>query len=197
MIDDQAIGPTPHALGGDGQLAEHHLDQPDFHPDAAVLDRWIDDLTTRARTGPAALAKQVHPALGGLMIGTKGHPQGVGSSSQALAGGSYAPPAPALKLAAVATGENIALTWVNDPGCAKVVVERSDDQGANWRQLAQLTARDQKAADKLPEGASAQYRVIAHEKERTARPSAVVTATGKPPPPPPAPAATTPAPGKP
>ncbi len=59
MIDDQAIGPAPHALGGDGQLAEHHLDQPGFHPGNAVLDRWIDELTARAKASPGPAPKQV------------------------------------------------------------------------------------------------------------------------------------------
>ena len=71
---------------------------------------------------------------------------------------------------------------------AKIVIERSDDNGASWRELASPGPKDQKVADKLPEGVTAQYRVIAHEKERVARPSAAVTATGKPPAPP-APAA--------
>ena len=42
------------------------------------------------------------------------------------------------------------------------------------------------AADKLAVGATAHYRVIAHEKDRVARPSAVVSATGQNPPPAPA-----------
>jgi len=49
-------------------------------------------------------------------------------------------------------------------------------------ELAALTARDQKAADTLTVGQTAQYRVLAHEKTRAARPSAVVSATGQNPP---------------
>ena len=75
-----------------------------------------------------------------------------------------------------------------EAGGTLVVVERSDDQGLTWKVLATPTPKDQKATDKLAEGFSAQYRVLAFEKERAARPSAVVTVTGKPPPPPPAPA---------
>ncbi len=182
MIDDQAIGPEPHALGGQGILREGHLEQANFHPSAQVLERWIAFLRQQAGPNPGPAPKQVHGAIGELIIGTKGHPQGTGSSAKPL-DGTYCPAAPALKLAASATGEAIALTWVNDPGCAKVVVERSDDQGASWREHAVLTARDQKAADKLAEGVTAHYRVICHEKTRTAKPSAVVSATGKPPPP--------------
>lgn len=194
MIDDQAIGAEPHALGGPGILAEHHLDQPGFHPSSQVLDRWLAELRRQAAAQPQP-AKQEHGALGGLVLGTKGHPQGTGASAKPL-DGSYAPAAPALKLTATATGDAVALSWVNDPGCAKVVVERSDDQGVTWRELAVLTARDQKAVDKLPEGQSASYRVICHEKARVARPSAVVSATGKPPPPPaPQPPGTAPVPG--
>jgi NADH-quinone oxidoreductase subunit E len=184
MIDDQAIGAEPHALGGTGAiLAEKHLDQADFHPDASVLDRWIDQLKAAAAGKPAP--KQDHSAVGDIIVGTKGHPQGTGATSKPL-GTTYFPAAPALKLAAVATGDKIAITWANDPGCAKCVVERSDDGGNSWRELATVTGKDQKAADTLAEGKSAHYRVIAHEKERVAKPSAVVSVTGKPPPPPPA-----------
>jgi len=186
MIDDQAIGPVPHELGGDGVLAEQHLDKPDFHPDAAVMDQWLDFLKAKAgaSTGPV---KQVHSALGEKPFISKGHPQGTAASAKPLSA-TYFPAAPALKVAAVATGDAIAISWVNDAACAKIVVERSDDQGASWKVLATLTAKDQKTSDKLSDGVSAQYRVLAHEKERAARPSAVVTVTGKPPPPPPAPA---------
>jgi len=195
MIDDQAIGPVPHELGGSGVLQEHHLDLAEFHPDAAAVDKWLDFLKAKAGSVTTA-TKQVHSALGEIPRVSKGHPQGTGSSSKPL-NPTYAPAAPALKVAAVATGDAIAITWVNDSVCAKVVVERSDDQGASWRELATLSAKDQKAADKLPEGVSASYRVLAHQKERSAKPSAVVSVTGKPPPPPPAPAGSTPNPAVP
>jgi NADH-quinone oxidoreductase subunit E len=191
MIDDQAIGAQPHALGGAGILAERHLDQANFHPTPAMLDQWIDQLRSAAMGKPAP--KQTHSAIGEILLNTKGHPQGTGASAKALSN-SYFPAAPALKLAAVATGDKIAITWANDPGCVKCVVERSDDGGTSWRELATVTGKDQKAADTLAEGRSANYRVIAHEKERVAKPSAVVSATGKPPP---APAAAAPQPGKP
>jgi NADH:ubiquinone oxidoreductase subunit E len=191
MIDDQAIGPEPHALGAnaaDGVLTERYLERDDFHPTPAALDRWLDFLKSQP-----APKQQVHSAIGAILLNTKGHPQGTGATAKPLSA-TYAPAAPALKLAAVATGDKIALTWVNDPAAVKVVVERSDDGGSTWRELATLTGKDQKAADTLPEGKTAHYRVLAHEKDRLAKPSAVVSATGKPPPPPaPAPAA---APGK-
>jgi hypothetical protein len=123
------------------------------------------------------------------VLNTKGHPGATGAVAKPLPA-TYCPPAPALKVSAAVTGENVALSWINDPGCTKIVVERSDDNGATWREFATPSPKDQKVADKLAVGVSAQYRVIAHEKERVARPSTVVTATGQnPPPPAPAPAA--------
>ncbi|MBA2481950.1 MAG: NAD(P)H-dependent oxidoreductase subunit E [Planctomycetes bacterium] len=196
LINDEAIGPE-----------KLEILPSDFHPRAADLDRWIARLRAEASSSPQQAA--VDP-LGGIVLNTKGHPAATGASAQPQKPG-YAPAPPALKLAAVATGDAIALTWANAPECTKLVVERSDDGGATWRELASVGPKDQKAADKLAEGHSAHYRVTAHEKDRVAKPSAIVTSTGKPPPPPapqpgvnsapvasstPSPSASTPPPGK-
>ncbi len=190
MIDDQAIGPKPHRLG-QGNLHEGWLDVPDFHPDAACLDAWITFLRTDAAANPwsadSGASFQAHSAIGNPVLNTKGHPQGVNAGAKPLTG-AYAPPAPALNVKAVATGGAIALTWANDPGAASITVERSDDGGTTWRELIKVGPKDQKAADTLAEGVTAHYRLIAAEKDRVARPSAVVSATGAPTPPPAAPA---------
>jgi len=178
MIDDQAIGPEPHTLGV-GDLREGWTDREDFHPDSALLDRWLEFLRQGAKVTPNGA--QQHDAIGDLVLNTKGHPGATGASAAVLPA-DYAPVCPALKVAAKVDGGKVALTWVNDPGAAKVVVERSLDGGASWAELAALTARDQKAADTLTVGQTAQYRVLAHEKARAARPSAVVSATGQNPP---------------
>lgn len=167
MIDDQAIGPVPHPLG-QGVLREGHFDVPDFHPTPAVLDAWLDFL----RAQPAAPAR--HDALGDLVLNTKGHPQGVAATAQPLPA-DYFPACPALKVAAKAADGAVTITWTNDPAfTVKAVVERSDDGGATWRQVAEVGAKEQKAADKLESGRSAHYRVVVHEKTRSANPSAVV-----------------------
>lgn len=195
MIDDQAIGPEPIALGGHADLIEGHLSVPDFHPTSAVLDRWVAFLRAENQRQPAerGITGSVLPpgtdALGRVVLNTKGHPGAPGALGKILTPG-YSPAPPALKLAAAVTGDVIALTWLNDPGCTKIVVERSDDGGTTWRELASPSPKDQKTSDKVPDGVTAHYRVIAQERERTARPSVVIAATGKPPPPPPAPAAT-------
>jgi NADH:ubiquinone oxidoreductase subunit E len=191
MIDDQAIGPTPFPLGH-ADLTEGHLSVPDFHPTSAVLDAWIDFL--RAQPAPArpAMSGRVAHSLGNLVLRTHGHPGAPGARSAVLPSG-YAPAPPALKLAAQVTGESVALTWLNDALCSRIVVERSDDQGQTWREIASVGPKEQKAADRLAIGVSAHYRVIAHEKDRVSKPSAIVPATGQPPPVSPAPAAPTPA----
>ncbi len=177
MIDDQAIGPEPFPLNQPGRLHEGWLDQPEYHPDAANLDRWIAFLRQQAAITPRPARHHEHDALGDLVIGTDGHPQGQGAFAAPLLA-IYAPPAPALKVAAKAEADKVTITWANDPGCAKAVVERSDDGGATWRELASVGPRDQKAGDALAPGQTAHYRVTAHEKDRAARPSAVVVATG-------------------
>jgi NADH-quinone oxidoreductase subunit E len=165
MIDDQAIGPVPHALGS-GTLAEGHFDTPDFHPTPAVLDAWIDFLRSQPAGQP--------DALGDIVLNTKGHPQGAGATAQLLPA-DYFPACPALKVAAKVDAGTVTVTWANDPSfTAKAVVERSDDGGASWRQIAEVGPKDQKAMDKLDAGAAAKYRVVVHEKARIANPSAVV-----------------------
>ena len=186
MIDDQAIGPQPFALG-EGDLYEPYFDQTDFHPTPAVVDAWVAFLRSAAAKQPQA--KSAHCAIGDLKLDTKGHPGAVGASAAVQKPG-YAPAPPALKVAAKVDGSTITLTWLNDPGCSKVVVERSADGGSTWSVLATPGAKDQKAADKLEIGQTAHYRVICHDKDRASRPSAVVNATGAAP----APAAPAPAP---
>lgn len=170
MIDDQAIGPVPHPLGK-GKLIEGHFDVADFHPTPAVLDAWIDFLKSQ----PAAKDRHHdHDAIGDIVLNTKGHPQGAGSTAQPLAA-DYFPACPALKVAAKAAEGTVTVTWSNDPSyTAKAVVERSDDGGSTWRQIAEVGPKDQKATDKLDAGAAAKYRVVVHEKARVANPSAVV-----------------------
>jgi NADH:ubiquinone oxidoreductase subunit E len=185
MIDDQAIGPEPHRLG-EGELREGHLSVPDFHPSAAVVDRWIAFLRAEHAKHPgAAKAPVAADAIGRPVLNTKGHPGATGAVAKPLAP-AYYPAPPALKVAAKSDGENVTITWLNDGGCTKIVVERSDDGGTTWREHATPTPKDQKSADRLAVGATAHYRVIAHEKDRVARPSAIVSATGQHPPPVPA-----------
>lgn len=188
MIDDQAIGPVPYKLGQPG-LREGWMDVPDFHPTNAHLDAWIDFLRSDAAAHPWSVESghsfQAHSGIGNQVLNTKGHPQGVGSSAKVLTA-TYAPAAPALNVRAAAVGQVVTISWVNDPAAASLLIERSDDGGATWRELAKVGPKDQKTADSLPEGTTAHYRVTASEKERTARPSAVVSATGAATPPPPA-----------
>ena len=173
MIDDEAIGPEEFEKLPEG-----------FHPTSAVLDRWVDKLRREAGTSPTPVRSD---SLGGIVLNTKGHPGATGAAAAAQKPG-FAPAPPALKVAAKVEADAITVTWINAPECAKLVVERSDDGGTTWRELASVGPKDQKAADKLPEGVTAHYRVTAHEKERVAKPSVVVSATGKPPAPPAAPA---------
>jgi NADH:ubiquinone oxidoreductase subunit E len=165
MIDDEAIGP-----------AEFEQIPEGWHPRPADLEKWIVRLRQEAVANPKP--KPVD-SLGGIMLNTKGHPGAVGASAQPTKL-NYAPPAPALKVNAVSNGDAVTVTWLNDPACAKLVVERSDDAGTSWKELASVGPKDQKTTDKLSEGKTAHYRVIAHEKERVAKPSAVAVCTWKP-----------------
>ncbi|MCS6969865.1 MAG: NAD(P)H-dependent oxidoreductase subunit E [Planctomycetes bacterium] len=176
MIDDQAIGPTPHPLGG--ELREEHLAVPNFHPTPAVLDAWIDFLREQAARAPHPGRHHEHDALGGLIIGSAGHPGAEGASAQPLPA-DYAPACPAFKVAARRDGEQAVITWVNDPLLTvRCTVERSQDRGASWQPVAEVGGKEQRACVAQPAGVAAAYRIIAHEKTRSARPSAVVEVPG-------------------
>lgn len=172
MINDEAIGPEEFEKLPEG-----------FHPTPAVLDRWIERLRRDAGCAPTPVRGDF---LGGIVLNSKGHPGAPNATAVAQKPG-FAPAPPALKLAAKVDAETLTLTWINAPECVKLLVERSDDGGTTWRELATVGPKDQKAADTLAVGVTAHYRVTAHEKERVAKPSAVVSATGKPPAPVPAP----------
>jgi NADH-quinone oxidoreductase subunit E len=163
MINDQAIGAEPHALD-EADLHEGHLAGDDFHPTPAILDRWLDFLRAEAKRNP-----QPTPITAAPDDLTFAPPTPLPTD--------YAPPAPALKVQAKEEGGAIVITWRNDPLCARVAVEKSLDGGKTWLALVTVGPRDQRAADSLPPGATAHYRVIAQEQSRTARPSAMSTVT--------------------
>lgn len=172
MINDQAIGALPQALD-QKILNEGHIDTADFHPNAEILDRWIAFLRAEAAKNP-----QPRPdSVGNIVLETKGHPGAFGARAEKLSA-DYAPPAPALKLNLKSDGAAITVAWINDPMCSKVIVERSDDGGTTWREIASVGPKDQKYVDQLSIGSTAFYRVIAHEQARAARatPAASVTA---------------------
>lgn len=172
MIDDQAIGPTPHPLGG--ALREEHLAVPDFHPTPQVLDAWIDFLRAEAARDPAPARHHEHDALGELIIGTAGHPGAEGARAAPLPP-DYAPPCPAFRVAARREGEQAVITWINDPLLTvRCIVERSGDGRDGWQAVAEVGGKEQKAVVPQPAGSRAWYRVIACERERQARPSSSV-----------------------
>ena len=146
------------------------------------LDRWIDILRSRAKADPNAGKAD---ELGGIILHSDGHPGAPEACADVLPG-DYAPPPPALGVKIEGNGEAITVTGLIAPECQKVVLERSDDGGTTWSAIADGNPADIPGPpgpknvplnDTLSIGASAHYRMIAHNGERIAEPSATVSIT--------------------
>ncbi len=156
--------------------------QEGWHPTEKDLDHWIDLLRSRAAEDPHAGKAD---ELGGIILHSDGHPGAPEACAEFLPD-DYSPAPPALGVKIEGKGEEITVSGLIAPECAKVVLERSDDGGSTWREVA---AGDPKTipgppgpkmvpvTDQLSIGASAHYRMLAHTGERVAKPSATVSIT--------------------
>lgn len=179
LINDEML------YGPDG-LNEH---VEGWHASAADVDAWIERLRKEATEQPEAPRVD---ALGDIMLQTAGHPGADGSAAETLPA-DYAPPALALKVKASSRGETITVEALCAPETSEAVVERSDDEGRNWRTVGTVDVsqcpgvpgppggpKQVSFADVLAIGQSARYRLIAREAGREARPSASATVTAEP-----------------
>lgn len=175
-------------LYGPGELNEH---EEGWHPTAVDLDRWLARLRREAAETPEPTAVD---SLGGMMLDTRGHPGAAGASAAPLPT-DYAPPPPALKVAAENQGGTITVKWLCAPECTQAVVERSVGDGGDWQVVGTVDVaaapsvpgppggpKTPSLTDELAIGTRARYRVVARHGDRVARASAAaeVTATPEP-----------------
>ena len=123
--------------------------------------------------------------LGGIILHSDGHPGAPQACSEILPT-DYSPPPPALKMRIEGSGEEITVTGFIAPECQVVKLERSDDNGSSWQEVGEGDPKtipgppgpkNVPITNTLSIGASAQYRMIAHNCERIAKPSEVVEIT--------------------
>jgi NADH:ubiquinone oxidoreductase subunit E len=152
--DEFLFGPTG--------LNQH---QDGWHPTPAVLDELIERLRAEAAREPRRTAVD---ELGGIVLGTGGHPGGKGACTSAQAA-DYAPPPPALKLAAKGQGNPVSISWLAAPELALTRLERSLDGGASWTAVGSVEpakvpgppgAKTCTCDDRVEPGVAVQYRVI-------------------------------------
>lgn len=109
----------------------------------------------------------VRDALGGSVIGHKGHPGAPGAVAKPQVF-DYAPPSPVLGLKAVSSESGVTLTWKGAPEFTRLVVER--DEGSGWKEVGEPSVKDKEFTD--PNGrVGMKYRMIATSGDRVAKPS--------------------------
>ncbi|MFW5829859.1 MAG: NAD(P)H-dependent oxidoreductase subunit E [Planctomycetota bacterium] len=166
-------------LFGPGEELNRH--QEGWRPTPEVLDQWIERLRARAEADP-----QAHRVdeLGGILLGSGGHPGAMGATAQDNAT-DYAPPPPALQVAGVSVGEAVTVSALCAPEVTQVELQRQDGEQP-WRTVTTCDPRQipgppgpkqVRLEDRLEIGVTARYRLIATSGERAARPSRVVEVT--------------------
>lgn len=123
----------------------------------------------RAATLPQEPARD---PMGGVLKGSLGHPGAPGALAQAQKS-DFAPPPPALAVAAVCSDPGVVLTWKIAPEVSALSVERL--QGAQWVAVGAPSCKDKDFTD--PSGqVGDQYRIIATSGDRVAKPSHIAVA---------------------
>ncbi len=133
---------------------------------AERFDRIIDWCRKEAEKGPAPASQD---ALGDLIIGTAGHPGAEGATAQPQTF-NYAPPPPALHVAAAEREGKVVLTWKAGPETLSLTVEKKAPGGAEFVKAGEAGGRDKEWLDEEAVPGTV-YRMIAETKLGTARPS--------------------------
>jgi NADH:ubiquinone oxidoreductase subunit E len=130
------------------------------------LETIIAHLREFAKANPQA---RYHDPLGGIRIGTDGHPGAKGACASAQSF-TYAPPPPALGVAAADREGKAVLTWKAAPEITELAIERKAPGAADFVKVGTATGRDKEWADGETTAGSV-YRLVAVSKTGTAKPS--------------------------
>jgi NADH:ubiquinone oxidoreductase subunit E len=107
--------------------------------------------------------------LGGILIGTDGHPGAKGSCASAQTF-DYAPPPPALGVAAVEREGKVVLTWKAAPEITELEIQKKAPGAKEFTKVGTATGRDKEWLDEALVTGSV-YRIVATSKTGTAKPS--------------------------
>jgi NADH-quinone oxidoreductase E subunit len=162
--------------------------EPGWRPTPAVIDEWIEKLKQKAKDEPTPTSKV--DEVGGIILGSDGHPGAVGAKSEPQVSG-YAPIPPCLKVRTEGTGDPVTVLWFAAPECVTTELERSEDGGSTWRVVGSAAPKDVpgppgpktcKVEDKVAVGVTVSYRVQSVMADDRRRASAVIefTATAAP-----------------
>lgn len=167
-------------LYGPEGLNQH---QEAWHPSAEHLDAFIE----RVRREHDGSSPGRIDELGGIMLGTAGHPGASGATADPLDANAWPPP-PALKLAANGHGNPVTVSWLAAPECCDTVLQRSDDGGSTWRDIGNVVPasvpgppgpKQCQVDDAVEPGRRVSYRVNAVRGDGRERLSAVIEFTGQ------------------
>jgi len=114
--------------------------------------------------------------LGGIVIGTDGHPGAKGAVSQPQTS-TYAPPPPALGVAVAEREGSAVLTWKAAPEITELAIEKKAPGSKEFVQAGTATGRDKEWVDTTTAAGSV-YRIVATSKNGTAKPSNEATFGG-------------------
>lgn len=128
----------------------------------------FDRIVAWCRARAAAMPQEpVRDALGGMIVGTDGHPGAMGAGSAVQ--GAYAPPPPALGLAASRTDDGkVKITWRAAPEVVSLHLETRAGSG-EFAALASLTGKDKEWIGDLSVGT--EVRLVAESANGRAKPS--------------------------
>lgn len=142
---------------------------PNVGVNAERIAKIIDWCRQRAAQLPAEPARD---PMGGVLVGTLGHPGAPGATAKVQVA-DFAPPPPALGVTAVAGTSGVTLTWKIAPEVTALKVERK--HGLLWHVAGEPGVKDKEFVD-ASGVAGSEYRILATSAARVAKPSAVVVA---------------------
>ncbi len=129
------------------------------------FDRIIAWCREKAAKEPAS-----RDPLGGIKLGTAGHPGAQGASAKAQSF-NYAPPPPALSVKAAEREGKVVLTWKAAPETTSLLIEKKAPGATEFVKAGEAGGRDKEWLDEAAVAGTA-YRLVAVTKLGTAKPSA-------------------------
>ncbi len=130
------------------------------------LDKIIANLREFAKANPA---QAYADPLGGIRIGTDGHPGAKGACASAQTF-DYAPPPPALGVSVTDREGSAVLTWKAAPEITELAIQKKAPGTTEFVQAGTATGRDKEWTDAASAAGSA-YRIVATSKTGTSKPS--------------------------
>ncbi len=142
-------------------------------PGTSLNEERVDKILNWCRERAKNLKEEpTRDALGGPILGHKGHPGAPGATAK-VQSKNYAPPSPVLGVQAALIDGGVQVSWKCAPDFTHLLLEKKE--GSTWKQVAEPPVRTTEIIDPSGEKGSV-YRMIATSGERVAKPSLEVEA---------------------